>query len=462
MPHRLLQRSWLSAILGVVSRDWQAPARSQRPADERAPAPTGAAPADPRALLGALGNRQLARLAKGEQVLARDPAAGGVATKPPAKPDPIIGPWGIEIENPQALAAYFRVGAMQVESELKGIQADKDLTRRSEEWIKEANDWAHWFDTSPDKTLSDDDIRAAHKVLDERGVGLRKEIQYIADAPKRDALRRAAENAERVAKETEKLAPKMADTARAAFKSGDESLLSDIADITGNVTDIGLGIHELARKISEEIADTRGIELPAVSKYTEALDKLNKGLAIINLGLSLAGEKGKTELDEGLRWVGISAGAFSSLGTIVGLPAHMGLYANLYLVPLTKACIAGVQRIGDLVHEENKSWVEFIGEPANYMVEPGGKPMWDFMLAVMRAKDEKGVPALSDEIAEYFEDHKGAFNAGAARGFDMPMSGMIFKSLDRGEARSWIFYRRKQLWSMLYGSMKVPDKKKGR
>jgi hypothetical protein len=405
------------------------------------------------ALQRALGNRAVARLAQDGRVLARQPA------KAPAKedkPEPIFGWFSDEpLTDHLQLAAYYRLGAIQVTEGLKGIQADKDLAKRAQEWVDEINSWAEYYEGTKGQKISDEELRRTHQLFD-IGAGIRKDIEWVADEPARAERRRAAERAEALAAEVEKLAPKMAETARAAFKAGDESLLASIADIVGNVTDIGLGIHELSREITKSIMEARGVELPAVGKYTEALGKLNKGLAAINLALSLAGEKGKTELDEGLREVGIAAGAFSSLGTLAGLPAHMGLYANLYLVPLTKACIAGIQRIAEYVHEENKAWIELYGQPGNYAVEPGGQPMWQFMVQVMKVKDESQMPTPSDSVADYFVEHRDAFNAGVGGTTKMPVSGWWSKSLDKDEFRRWLFYRRKQVWAMLYGSIKVP------
>src|SRR4030095_5340299 len=110
---------------------------------------------------------------------------------------------------------------------------------------------------------------------------------------------------------------------RAAFRAGDEGLLSRVADVAGNVTDIGLGFHELARQTAEKIADLRGVKLAPVGAYVEALDKLNKGLAALNRALSLVGEKATTELEEGMRLIGVAAGAFSSVGAPRGVAAHM-------------------------------------------------------------------------------------------------------------------------------------------
>ena len=425
------------------------------------------------ALQRTLGNHSVARLIQAGRdrslaSLRPAPGAGGQvifrdAVKTPSEPQPSIeGPWGLPLTTAVQLAAYFRLGAANVSIKMSSIKGDKDLSTRGADYVDELKSWAAYYDPLQLTPLTKEDVKRANLLID-IGVGLHGEMDKIlqaeADGRNRDALWKVVEEAKRAAAETEKLAPKVADTARAAFKAGDESLLADTADFVGNVTDIGLGIHELAKQTADFIAkSTIGVVAESVNKYTEALGKLNRGLAAINLALSLTGEKGKTELDEGLRWVGISAGAFSSIGTLVGLPAHMGLYANLYLVPLTKACIAGVQRIGEYVHIQNKSWVEFTGEPGNYNVEPGGKPMWDYMQKVMKASTAGDVPAPPTAIAEYFMDHEGAFEAGAKS--TIPTTGTDFwiydnRSVDRSEFGEWIFLRRKQIWAMLYGSMKT-------
>jgi hypothetical protein len=438
----------------------------ERQADRRPPAPTHAArragPAPSGAIAGlqrSLSNRQLARLAAEGRLLARDPNT----VTPPRPPRPSVpGPWGDDLVTAEQLAAYYRMGAASILDDIKGLRPSKDLDERARLWVEEVQALADALAAGKQRPLTQADVTRWETMADEAMPlrteidKLRKQRQWEADEPARQAARAAAAEAKRVADEALKLAPKIDDTARMAFKSGDESLLTTLADITGNITDIGLGIHELARQIAEKAAEATGAQLAPVGKYTEALNKLNKGLAAINLALSLAGEKGKTELDEGLRWVGISAGAFSSLGTLVGLPAHMGLYANLYLVPLTKACIAGVQRIAEYVHIENKSWVELTGEPGNYFVEPGGKPMWDFMIKVMKAERAADVPTPASAVADYFVDHAGSFKAGIKGHAGIPTTGWIWKDLDTGAFQGWIFAHRRQVWAMLYGHMSVP------
>ena len=190
---------------------------------------------------------------------------------------------------------------------------------------------------------------------------------------RRDAIRRAAAEAERVAAEYRRLEPKLLDAARAAFRADDDSLksLADFLDKHGTNLDIGLGIFEMSRDISGALMKAKGLDVPPIGKFADALGKLNKGLSALNLALSLRGEAGKTELDKGINGIGFAAGAFSALGTLLGASAHIGLYANLYLVPLTKACLEGVAKLGEHMHEQNKTWVEAFGAPGNYAGRAG-------------------------------------------------------------------------------------------
>jgi hypothetical protein len=184
-----------------------------------------------------------------------------------------------------------------------------------------------------------------------------------------------------VAHQGRRLEPKLLDAARAAFRAEDDSLagLADFLDKYGTNLDIGLGIFEMSRDVTEKLMNAKGLEIPAIGKYAQGLTQLNKGVSAINLALSMRGEAGKTEIDKGIKGIGFAAGAFSSLGTMFGVSAHIGMWSNLYLVPLTKACLDGVAKLAGHMHEENKTWVEAFGAPGNYAVEPGGKPMWDYI-----------------------------------------------------------------------------------
>ena len=348
---------------------------------------------------------------------------------------------------------------MWLREDVKGLDPESALAIRAHELIEESQNLAEWHIGAGDKPINEVWVEGVREGLDAIRQ-MRRDIRYEKDAPKREAIRQVAAEAQRLVEEYKRLEPKLLDAARAAFRAGDDSLkgLADFLDKYGTDLDIGLGVHEMARDISGALMKAKGLDLPPLTKTVQAMGKLNKGLAAINLALSMRGEPGKTELDKGINGIGFAAGAFSNLGTLAGLAPHIGLYANLYLVPLTKACLEGVAKLGELMHEQNKTWVEAFGAPGNYMVEPGGEPMWRYMTSVMKAT-AKTVAEPSDEVAAYFMEQRGSFDVGVnakSSLSEMPTTGYWpRKELDKAKFKAWIWSNRYAVWAMLYGSMKT-------
>ena len=261
---------------------------------------------------------------------------------------------------------------MWLSEDIEGLDPESDLAVRATELMEDSKAYAEWYIGAGDKAIDEMWIDGVREGLDDIRQ-MRRDIEWEKGAPRRDAIRRAAAEAERVAAEYRRLEPKLLDAARAAFRADDDSLksLADFLDKHGTNLDIGLGIFEMSRDISGALMKAKGLDVPPIGKFADALGKLNKGLSALNLALSLRGEAGKTELDKGINGIGFAAGAFSALGTLLGASAHIGLYANLYLVPLTKACLEGVAKLGEHMHEQNKTWVEAFGAPGNYAGRAG-------------------------------------------------------------------------------------------
>jgi hypothetical protein len=450
-----LHRAAESAKLGRVER-----ARVEQATSEAsAPAPLTAAGAVPLVLTPAtalvlqrtIGNANVARLARAPRAaVAREPA-----TAIPA----LSSDWD-DISTYTDAAQNYRLGALWLQEDIEGLDPESDLAVRAQELIDDSQAYAKFYIDGGDKEINELFIDGVRQGLDDIRQ-MRRDIEWAKGAPRREAIRQAAAEAQRVAEEYRKLEPKLLDAARAAFRSDDDSLtgLADFLDKRGTELDVGLGIFEMSRDISGALMKAGNLELPPIGKFAEGLGKLNKGLTALNLALSLRGESGRTELDKGVKGIGIAAGMFSGLGTLLGASAHIGLYANLYLVPLTKACLEGVAKLGEHMHEQNKTWVEAFGAPGNYMVEPGGEPMWRYMTSVMKATSSKTVAEPPDDVAAYFFEHRAKLNIGVnakSSLSELPISGIYgFREVDKEKFKSWIFNNRNAVWPMLYGSMKT-------
>jgi hypothetical protein len=401
-------------------------------------------PATAIALQRSIGNRNVVRIA-------REPAVAPIA--------PLSSDWD-DVATYTDAAQNFRLGAMWLQQDIEGLDPESDLAVRATELMENSQNLAEWHVGAGDKPINEMWIEGVRDGLDDIRK-MRRDIEWAKGAPRRDAIRKVAAEAERVAAEYRRLEPKLLDAARAAFRADDDSLkaLADFLDRHGTELDIGLGIFEMSRDISGALMKAKGLDVPPIGKFAEGLGKLNKGLSAINLALSMRGEAGKTELDKGINGIGFAAGAFSALGTLLGASAHIGMYANLYLVPLTKACLEGVAKLGELMHEQNKTWVEAFGAPGNYAVEPGGEPMWRYMTSVMKATSSKTVPEPSDAVAEYFMEHRAKFDIGVNAKSSlsaMPYTGVWgLRELDKTKFKAWIWNNRNAVWPMLYGSMKT-------
>ena len=413
--------------------------------------PAALTPATALALQRTIGNQAVAQLA-----IARAPRTE------PAPITPIVEGFDDVVTHLDA-AQNYRMGALLLSQDIEGMDPTATMAQRAQELIEAAKNSAEWHmgPGGGENPIHEIFIEGVREGLDDIRQ-MRSDIQYAKDAPKREAIAKAAAEAERLVEEYRKLEPKLLDAARAAFRADDDSLkgLAEFLDKYGtaarhrprHLRDVARH-HRRADEGQEprRAADRQACRGP--------LAKLNKGISAVNLALSMRGEAGKTELDKGINGIGFAAGAFSSLGTLFGASAHIGLYANLYLVPLTKACLEGVAKLGELMHEQNKTWVEAFGAPGNYYVEPGGEPMWQYMTSVMKAKSSSAVAEPSDEVAAYFFEHRAKLDVGVnatSSLSELPIEGMIgFRSVDKAKFKRWIYNNRHAVWAMLYGSMKT-------
>jgi hypothetical protein len=364
-------------------------------------------------------------------------------------------PFG-ELTTYRQIAAAGRFTTGQIEADLARLAPNGEVGRRARDWMERVRFWLPYLDDRADQLLSPAAAATARHYLDE-AVVLRNDIARAGQAVIDGELRRVRAAAVTAAQRTEALRPPLADAMRAAFRAGDTRLLADLLGLIGTVTDLGLGMHSLARETAAAVGRLASVDLVPVGRYVAGLERLNRGLAAINLAMSSTEARAATALEEGLRQVGVAAGAFSSLATLARLPAHMGLYANMYLVPLTRGIVSGLTRVTNALHVENRTWVAIFGRPARFGVEPGGEPMWDFMDAVMAAGTPSDVPAIPEPVQQFLMEHRARFEAGT--GDVVPTSGWWpWRSLHSAAARDWVFANRHRLWAMLYGSMAVPSR----
>ncbi len=353
------------------------------------------------------------------------------------------------------LFTYMRLADMN--TELQDVEQTAEVRTRANAWIDSTNKMQATLrekSADPIDTVTAGIANWWYQQFDD----LRREIHSSKAILIEDAfVHTQAELAEVQAKITA-AQPFLDDAMRSAFLKGNSDAIADIANYTGTVTDIGMGISDLSRMIAEGVASAKGGTIPEASKYVEWLNKANKVLAGINALYILSSVQGPTEISTASNAISGAAGLFSAGATLLNVAPHIGLYADLYLVPLTIAIMDKVNAfLTQHLHQFNIYDIATGQYPSNMDAEPGGKPMFDFMVVVMHAEDESGIPQpIPAAVNKYFMSQREQVNAGAKE--EMPTTGWWFwRSVQETKIESWVFEHRRNLWAMFYGSLDVPN-----
>ncbi len=401
------------------------------------------------------------------EALAEELLKEGGAQPPPA----IAGPLGLQRVvariGPYAPATYgellaiARTLASDLEERLAEVPPTERVHQEAMQWIHGVEAWRTALRGREEEELSEAAAAQAQLWWEDLGRLRAAILRYQQDrivGELRSVQGALAEEAAALEGHRDELDEAL----RAAFLRNDEDAIANVANFVGTALDIGLGLQELSRDIASAIADARGATIPEASRYTRWLGRINRILTAANLLYSLAQESPPTELGRALAQVNTLAGAFSAGTTLLSLAPHIGLYANLYLVPAVQVIVTSLDRIlGRHLHELN-----IVAAATGFMVdmsnEPGGWPLFYFMFDVMHAGSPEEVPyPVPSEVERFLLSRREVISAGArpeeGRPSEMPTTGWWFwRRLDRARIQEWVFQNRRSLWAMFYGSMEVP------
>lgn len=287
--------------------------------------------------------------------------------------------------------------------------------------------------------------------------------------------RAAADKAEEASAAMDRLVPALRDMQREAFRKGNDDALLEIADAVAGVIDTALVTKEAITTTLEVASDLRawantGRTSPTVITMTEkvpavldAIEKINKAYAVFQLAraaLDVVGGGGKTEQSSGHTAVSTMATTVSAGGTLLGASVGFTLYSNLYIGPMVSACLSLLSKVENLLSKgKNRQYIE-MGDfrSVNWRLEPGGRAVFDFMLAVMKSGSSDEVPAVPQFVKNYMIKQEDSINAGVGGKYnELPTTGWwLWKKVDDKKIKWWVFRNRQNLWGMLYGACAVP------
>lgn len=273
---------------------------------------------------------------------------------------------------------------------------------------------------------------------------------------------------------SEQFIPELRDMQRSLFRKDDENGLLAVADSIATALDCALTTKGTILQITEEVAALRlwtkpakGVLLPdintkatAVLEIAEKINKVYAGFQLARAAFDLA-SGGKTESAEVATAVNAMSTVISAGGTLLNATAFMSLYANLYLGPAVSSCLSMIAKIEDMRSKTHNRAAIAMGkfDLVNWFIEPGGRPMFDFMLKVMHAESSKDVPMpIPEMVDDYFVEQDDSFNAGVGGKDELPTTGVLWwEDTDDKKIAKWVYRNRQNLWGMLYGDCPVPN-----
>jgi hypothetical protein len=356
--------------------------------------------------------------------------------------------------------------------------------------VKErASEWAHtvqgalpYFERHADESIDEALVPFVNQQVTELGA-IREAIRADKVDRLREALRAEQREAERAAEEADALQPKLDDALRAAFRKGSATTVKDAVGTVKSALSIGSNLRALADGITTDIMNLpvpKGtvmavdqwtsqigrvkVTLVNVGKYTDMLRTFGRGLAAINIALTITDRsKRATDVEQGMKDLNDVISISTDLASLspVSLPPHVSLISTLWIKPALKVITKQLSALVDQLSDVNRMSVEVTGDLMYPEAEPGGQEMFDLLVTIMHADDTSGVPKVEGRAAQYLLDHREKLEAGAEE--EVPTSGWWFwRDLEGAAAKRWLFRHRHRVWAMFYGSMPVPPARRRR
>ena len=372
-----------------------------------------------------------------------DPATTPVVSRQPAPAPPrrSVDLGWMEAVNNQQLAAAGRYLVAVLHSDMADLDGASKAWGRADEWIHDINPWLPYLDSKASEAIEASVAAYTARKLQEYG-SIRADIQEERLIPLRKAWWQAQREAEQAAAQAEAIPGQMDDALRAAFRKGSSATVKDVVQAGKSALSIGRNLRQLAYDMSKELLKLDlpknttiyriptnplkpvSIELVAVTKYTDKLTTLNRGLNVVSIVLTIADRsKRATHTDQAMKDLNDVVSVWSDVASLAGMPAHMSLYTTMYIKPALKVIMAQLSRLSSSLSDLNRAAVEVTGELMYPNAEPGGQQMFDFMRAVMRAGSVGDVPTIKGDVEEYFYDHREKFEEGSESDGARPRGG---------------------------------------
>ena len=143
---------------------------------------------------------------------------------------------------------------------------------------------------------------------------------------------------------------------------------------------------------------------------------------------------------------------------MLGASAGFTLYSNLYIGPMTSACLAMLAKVEDLMSRATTAPGWSSGLRHGQLVARAGRAPRVRLHVHADARESPGRSRCRKAVSDYFVDQEDDINKGVGtKGEDLPTEGHWFwRSTNDDRIRSWAFRNRDNLWGMFYGAAPYP------
>jgi len=269
-------------------------------------------------------------------------------------------------------------------------------------------------------------------------------------------IRRELENAREL---IEQIRERLVFLYREIYLSGGDDTIELVLSETGRET---ITLRELSRRVISILTAINQADAEMTGRSISPLVPVLRHIltfADLILGWSFAPELA-SEIQGAIATVGNALRLAMAGLSLTRVSPFLGLFSH---IPLLLGKIAQNWNVLEqALREQNTEWWEALGELPRPQVEPGGRAMWRYMLAVFRASSPEDLPTPDEDVVDYFNDHREMFSTVATELMEAPevptKSWFLFwRRVDPSRLNTWVFCNRRWIWRLLYGSRRMPE-----
>lgn len=316
---------------------------------------------------------------------------------------------------------------------------------------------------------------AIDDVTYDEGVGWYDQYRDALDEIEDARIRKSAANIQKAMEGLEKAHEALSGSMDRIRDAQRQAYLAEESDLAAKILDFAFKANDLATKlvtakqethrITSELSNLvgQGAKCPLPVKYLSvfrAIDEVKNALALFSAASDLLSE-GKTGMSKSIKAVKAMATIAEVSSSLIKATGGLSLALSPLQSEILDQTLKALGHLIDVAKRINRDLIEQgLFDSVNWDLEPGNRPLFDFMMQVMAAGSPGDIPTpVPGAVSDYMVDNKSDIEKAATGGEEMPTSGWWFwEKVDQGAIAEWVFKHRENLWAIFYGSTRPNSK----